>query len=43
MKNQTYSISAKEIEGAMNALKTLRDEMKFLNALTPKSVKPRRA
>jgi len=36
MKNQTYNISAKEIEGAMNALKTLRDEMKFLNALTPK-------
>jgi len=36
MKTQTYNISAKEIEGAMNALKSLRDEMKFLNALTPK-------
>jgi hypothetical protein len=36
MKTQNHNISAKEIEGAMNALKTLRDEMKFLNALTPK-------
>src|SRR5262245_28759874 len=35
-KNQTHHISAKEIEEANSGLKTWRDQMKFLTALTPK-------
>jgi len=36
MKKQTQPVSAAEIEGAMNSLKSLRDGMTFLTALTPK-------